>query len=683
MTYSDLRNLHALKFENLNSRLSGLKIDKTDLAKKRHCIVTPDIIGPITNGGIGTACFHLASYLRSLGDEVDILFTGPCEIKSNDYWHEYYYREHGIGYFAALDFPQLPFQPIHEGRWFMQRSLVIHNWLKKRSYDQIHFQEWQANGFCAMQARRVTGAYPKTLLTVCLHSSTEWQRQGMRIFSSSPIEDAILDYCERYAVEHADTAIFPSRYMLHWCEEHQWQLPAEKLIIPNHIDISTKESLPINKVAELVFFGRLETRKGLEIFVQALTEVKRTHNLPHIIFMGKLGKTLEGPAAEYIYKYLIPEQIAYTCITEKSASECIAILKQNPNSVVVIPSLVDNLPYTVYECIAHGIPLIASRVGGIPEMVLSDDHLFEPSAKSLANLVRKVLDHGLSALPSSKLPDVAKAHWQRLHTYKPKRNFTVQRSACIIQPVDVTICIAYYNYGDYLPELLESLDRQTVDGFSLVVVDDGSTDDRSKEVFDELSSKYSYKGWTFLRKANGGIGHTRNFAASYACTDYIVFMDADNIAEPHMIERFVASMSIFDGDALTCYMRGFKNHPDPAERSIVYSYMPLGPCLEVGYKVNVFGDANAIVRRLAFQQIGGFGEERNSSFEDWELFARLALHGLKIDVIPENLFLYRHTDEGFSRNTSPFLNHSRIIRAYKSSVRSWKGRVFESIINAI
>lgn len=681
MTLEQLREFHSRRLAELAPSRFTASAEAETSSAKRHCIVTPDIIGPITNGGIGTACFHLARHLRSLGDEVDILFTGPCEIEGNDHWRDYYSREHGIGYFACFEFPQLPFQPIHEGRWYMQRSMVIHKWLKDRTYDQIHFQEWQANGFCAMQARRVTGAYPDTLLTVCLHSSSEWQRQGMRVFPENPLEDAILDYCERYSVAHADIAIFPSRHMLEWCESHGWELPPEKLVIPYHIDAKAKESHRIEKVEELVFFGRLETRKGLEIFVQALTGVARTHRLPRITFLGKLGKTSEGPAAEYLPKHLDPAGISYKVITDKSAGECMDFLERSAASAVVIPSLVDNLPYTVYECIAHGIPLVAARTGGIPEMVLSDDHLFEPTAKSLAARLRKVLDEGLSALPKSKLPEAARHHWQRLRTLTPKRHFSPHRPARVVAPADVTVCIAHFNYGDYLPELLDSLHNQTAGGFSVVVVDDGSTDARSRDVFDQLAAKFDRPGWTFLRKTNGGIGHTRNYAAGHATTDYIVFMDADNIAEAHMIERFVEAMGIFDGDVLTCYLRGFRNHVDPAERKIVYSYMPPGPCLEAGNKSNVFGDANAIIRRRAFHQVSGFGEDRNSSYEDWELLAKLALRGFKVDVLPEHLCLYRHTDEGFSRNTSLYLNHTRVLRAYKQSGPSWMGRLLHANFN--
>ena len=38
--------------------------------------VTPDIVGPVKNGGIGTACFHYARVLAGAGIAVEILFAG-------------------------------------------------------------------------------------------------------------------------------------------------------------------------------------------------------------------------------------------------------------------------------------------------------------------------------------------------------------------------------------------------------------------------------------------------------------------------------------------------------------------------------------------------------------------------------------------------------------------------------
>ncbi len=672
----NLRKNHERVLKNITSS-TGVKNSTGKIEVKRHCIVTPDIIGPINNGGIGTACFHLAKYLKKEGDEVDILFTGPCEIASNSHWKSFYQDNYGIGYYAIFDYPSLPFQPINEGRWFMQRSMVVHKWLQERNYNQIHFQEWQANGFCALQARRVTGAYENTLITICLHSSSEWQRQGMRQFSRNDADSIILDYCERYAVENADIAIFPSKHMLNWCEENKWNLPAEKIVVPYHIDTDAVDTKSVEKIEKLIFFGRLETRKGLELFVQSLLNIEKEISLPVIEFYGKIGSTSEGMADEYLKKYLEKNNIRYTIFSDKSSQQCISILKNSSNCVVVVPSLMDNLPYTVYECLAHGIPLIAARTGGIPEMVHSEDNLFDANIKSITNKLNIIINQGLNALPKTLLPEEAVARWKKIRNLPPKRNLTSERPGRLISPSDITICIAHFNYGIYLPELLESLNNQTVKGFKVIIVDDGSTNLDSIAVFEMLSEKYSYnKNWIFCKKNNGGIGNTRNYVAKNASTDYLIFMDADNIAELNMVERFTNAMSIFDGDVLTCYLRAFQNSKEE-DRKIVYSYMPPGPCLEAGYRNNVFGDANFLIKRKTFERIGGFGECRQSSFEDWELLARIALEGYKMDVIPEHLFLYRHTEEGFSRNTSPFLNYNRVLSAYKKTCSSLTHRLAE------
>ena len=57
-----------------------------------------------------------------------------------------------------------------------------------------------------------------------------------------------------------------------------------------------------------------------------------------------------------------------------------------PGTLAVMPSLQDNSPNTVYECLEHGIPFIASNVGGVPELIAPEDHarvLFEPTSEGL------------------------------------------------------------------------------------------------------------------------------------------------------------------------------------------------------------------------------------------------------------------------------------------------------------
>ena len=65
---------------------------------------------------------------------------------------------------------------------------------------------------------------------------------------------------------------------------------------------------------------------------------------------------------------------------------------------------------------------------------------------------------------------------------------------------------------------------------------------------------------------------------------------------------------------------------------------PLGGALAPGFYANVFGDANALVKKDVFAALGGFSEERDLGFEDWEFFARAVLKGYRLLVVPEPLF---------------------------------------------
>jgi O-antigen biosynthesis protein len=228
----------------------------------------------------------------------------------------------------------------------------------------------------------------------------------------------------------------------------------------------------------------------------------------------------------------------------------------------------------------------------------------------------------------------------------------------------------------YLPEALASLARQTYENFEVIVVDDGSTDARSREHFEQMQEKYPPPRFRFFKQQNGGVGAARNFAAAQATGDLLVFMDADNVAKEQMLAVFAKAMQASRADCATCHYDIFHAVAD-LENPPVQSCAPLGPCLEAGWRVNIFGDANFVVKKSVFAALGGFPTNR-SAVEDWQFLVRLTLQGFRQIVIPESLYWYRHLPDSMMRTTDELRFTRTILETYREGLSSWPARIIEN-----
>ncbi|MDR1449511.1 MAG: glycosyltransferase [Propionibacteriaceae bacterium] len=95
--------------------------------------------------------------------------------------------------------------------------------------------------------------------------------------------------------------------------------------------------------------------------------------------------------------------------------------------------------------------------------------------------------------------------------------------------------VPMYNVEAYLPDLLESLDRQILGDYALecVFVDDGSTDDSADLVAAWLESSPSpaAAGGRLIRQANQGVSAARNTGLAAATGDWVTFPDPDDFLD--------------------------------------------------------------------------------------------------------------------------------------------------------
>lgn len=192
---------------------------------------------------------------------------------------------------------------------------------------------------------------------------------GVLHFSRSSLSGRVFHRLERALMAQTGAIIFESDYAqttysaligAPTCPTeviHNGLSPDEFIAVP-----------PTADAADFVFIGELRDLKGIHVLVEALVDVRRADGSPATLVMAG-----DGPS-----RAELEAQIAQLGLGER-----VALLGAQParptfarGRIALVPSLAESLPYVVLEAAAARLPVIATRVGGIPE-------IFGPTSGSL------------------------------------------------------------------------------------------------------------------------------------------------------------------------------------------------------------------------------------------------------------------------------------------------------------
>ncbi len=158
----------------------------------------------------------------------------------------------------------------------------------------------------------------------------------------------------------------------------------------------------------------------------------------------------------------------------------------------------------------------------------------------------------------------------------------------------VSIIIPTLNEEKYLPRLLESIEKQTMQPSEIIVADAFSTD-KTREIAKNLKCKI----------VDGGMpGKARNNGARVAHEDLLLFLDSDVTLPPSFLEDTISEMKRRDIDVASCFAVPLS--PSPFDR---YLHIVIGRYIKL---VNTFyphaGGYCIFVKKQVHEKIGGFDE---------------------------------------------------------------------------
>jgi O-antigen biosynthesis protein len=654
----------------------------------RVAIVSYEVVGPTRNGGIGTATTSLACSLAAAGHEVILRYCGWDPLSSDERarW-QHFYSQFGVDFDALSEGAPGVDSPSFNQR----RSYEAYRWLSEENarapFDVVHFPDCQGHGYYALLAKRLGLDFAGVTMVVGVHSPTRWILESNETSFLNLFQLAD-DHMERESVALADVVVSPSAYMLGWIERAGWSLPqrsfVHQYVLPRNLARVAHEPVPAmpqpsvplegpgvdaardlgielragadqapseligggeGNLREIVFFGRLEVRKGIEQFCDALDELASHERTPDvaIAFLGKPMLVHGVDAVEYLERRAKAWPWPWTIHADLNQLEAIEYLRR-PGRLAVMASPVDNSPNTVYEALALGIGFVAARTGGIPELVHPADveqaTYVDGEAGELARTLRAALDQQGEHPPRFAVdPEAnvrAMADWHgRVAAARREPALAeappLPRAARNGAPL-VSAVLAAEEF-DLLRPTLDALERQDVESLETVL---GAFEDEGAAAayIEGLETHVSERAWRVARiPGRGSSGAAaRRHAASTASGEWLWLTRPGAVGDSKLLSTLVACAAERDADlALVSTAYGSHDQPNGTWRGFV----PLGACL-ASLIIPEGGPGGVLVRRTALAELGGL-EGRSVATQHRNLVLRAALDGRRIAVVPQPL----------------------------------------------
>lgn len=216
----------------------------------------------------------------------------------------------------------------------------------------------------------------------------------------------------------------------------------------------------------------------------------------------------------------------------------------------------------------------------------------------------------------------------------------------ISMPFSVLMSLYWKERQEFLRLSLESVFNQSLAPDEVVLVEDGPVDEELERVVSEFSEAHPEMKVVRLPE-NGGLGKALNEGLRHCSHELVARMDTDDISMPSRFERQVNFMErhpevaacsswIQEFEGTTSNIKSVKKVPESPEENARYikSRSPLN-------------HPAVMFRKSDVESVGSY--MHFPLFEDWYLWARLAVKGMKLANLQECLLYFRVSDDVYRR----------------------------------
>lgn len=615
------------------------------------CIFSPDIAGPNLNGGIGTHMTALATLLSSRGKSVRLIstigkFSHP-QSKSWEYWVDWF-GDRNILLDATFD-TEYSFTYNQFPAVWQSYETMLYLQEKQKMCDIVHFPEWNGAGYFSLLAKRQGTDFHHLKMVVQCHSSTFWAITGNNRMPT--VDEFKTIHMEQESIRLADVLV-TTPYLDRWHMQNDFVhrrgiVLGELCSKCQHSSVKSFYNINLKNVC---FFGRLNRRKGIDLFLNA---IRASCAFKNVYLIGKRDP-------QYFESFEVNSECSNIEVHDNLSTEDALAFMQDTGCLVVLPYVEDNYPISLIEVALSNFSYVTTNAGGIPDMI-EGNCMLKPDANTFAKFFKRI---STSTIPMCKLKLDRKSNEKKWVEFHDKLSSTSYEQLPRSGNIAVEVVMTTFEPSELLLQAVKSIQKQTFTGtLSILIVDDHSSNNTILNTLD--CPRFPCR--SIVTPQNSYLGAARNFALLHLLddTNYILFMDDDNVAKDNEIEILVKSAIHTNADIYTVLLDEWTSRDFPSEKkSIQHRWLPLA-CGHTMTIANDLGDANMFIKRSILKQLN-FTENR-LMYEDWELLTSAILQGFRVELVPYALFWKRNLPERGMMNTikNTFPSHMRVIEPFK------------------
>ncbi len=633
---------------------------------------------PFKSGGTELYTFNLSKELLKLGHDVFVLFPFLAEDKKEFSFNHSTYKGIPIILFNLFE----SYKSKRSDYLNSEYDQPFREFLKENKFDIVHFQHlyglsvnWitiaKESGakvalklddfyfYCKqIHLNKADGTYcsgPESLdkcINCCYPYSKDYDSNK---FANLKNELASRSEILKTAFSKPDLIHTPSHFAKESHQKYNFSHSNIKVIptgiLPFTVLPKTKS---VNGKIRIAYVGSVDRRKGIldfieavELFIDDLDSSKNGYQIKFLIYGNHDNDEL--------YRYVLSKVTKLDCLEYKGSftqDDRSKIFSQI--DIMVLPSIGENYPFMIREALYAKIPVIATNIAGVPEIITDgvNGFLFPPGDfKSLATIFKKIakqpyllneFDLGFFPLKtlSEEVIELIK-EFNKLPESKPE------------QPL-VSIVIVTYNSEESIAKCLKSIYLNTTIVYEIILIDNASKNDVEKFISNEFD--YSFPITIIQNEKNLGFSKASNQGMQKAQGDFVVLLNPDTVVLQGWAEQLINHFGDEVGAVgpISNYAAGFQNFKKHVKKDLQgnftieeLSHQIFKANKDKSIETKLLIGFCVMIRKEVIEKVGLLDEDLFLGNDDLDYSLRVKESGYKL-LIATDTFVYHEGQTSFA-----------------------------------